>query len=61
MSKSLKAAREDKVSALVVGKAHLYGVETLMRQQNIPFVSVVSVGVEEGLQTSQPAGVSEEE
>jgi hypothetical protein len=58
---SLKAAGDGKIIALVVGKAHLYGIETLMRQQKISFVSVVPVGVEEELRTSRPSGVSEEE
>ena len=61
VSSSVRAAKNDRVISLVMGKAHLYGVETLMRQQNISFISVVPLGVDDESQTKIPQGMTEEE
>lgn len=60
VSNSLQAARTEKIVALVVGKLHLYGVEKIMREQHVSFITVVPNGVDDDIKTEPPPGVSKE-
>jgi hypothetical protein len=51
--------RKSNVAALVVGKLHLEGIESLLRDRNFSFVCIVPVGVEERV-TSGPSEVEQE-
>lgn len=61
---TLLRGRESKsqIVGLVVGKAHVSGIESILRKEGVAFITIIPAGVDETLGVRKPpAGVSEEE